>query len=217
MKWSAMQPRDRRAVVLGAALLVPALVFIWGVRPYLGALDDARQELAAQRDALAREEAAVSSARDNPLLRRVADSAMQAMQPRLFEARDDVMASALLASYVGDVAQRSRVWLQDASTRPSTVGKDGVRALQVDIRAESDLRGTLRFLQALARGQKLVRIDRLDVIRAPGSANDPMETLSITATISGFAIADASGPSGGSDSAAARARNGAGERVGGAQ
>ena len=190
MRWSALQPRDRRAVTLGAAVLIPALLFIWGLRPYLAALDDARQELAAQRDALAREEAALASARDNPRLRQVADSAMRAMQPRLFQGRDDVMASALLASYVGDVAQRSRVWLEDASTRPSPVAKGGVRALQVEIRAESDLRGTLRFLQALERGQKLVRIDRLDVTRAPGSADDGMETLSITATISGFALAD---------------------------
>jgi hypothetical protein len=194
MKWAAMQTRDRRAVILGAGVLVPALLFIWGVRPYLAALDDARQELSAQRDALSREQAAVASARDNPHLRQVADSAMQAMKPKLFEGRDDVMASALLASYVGEVAQRSRVWLQDANTRPAVLSKDGVRALQVEIRGQSDLRGTLRFLQALERGPKLVRIDRLDVIRAPGSADDPMETLTITATISGFAIPDANAP-----------------------
>ena len=170
-------------------------------------MDEARQELAAQRDALSREEAAVASSRDNPRLRQVADSAMQVLKPKLFEGRDDVMASALLASYIGDVAQRSRVSLQDANTRPAIRGADGVRALQVELRAQSDLRGTLRFLQALERGQKLVRVDRLDVIRAPGSNDDPMETLTITATISGFALADATAaPAGKSrtDSAAAR-------------
>lgn len=188
MKWATMSQRDRRALVLGAAVLVLAFLFIWGVRPYLAALDDARQAVAAQRDALSREEAAVASTRDNPRLRQVADSAMQVLRPRLFEARDDVMASALLASYIGDVADRSRVWLQDANTRPSTLGKDGVRALQVEIRGQSDLRGALRFLEALRRGPKLVRVDKLDVTRAPGSGDDPMETLTITATISGFAL-----------------------------
>lgn len=191
MKWSSMQTRDRRAVVLGVGILLPALLFIWGVRPYLGALDDARQELAAEQDALSREQAAIASARDNPHLRQVADSAMRALQPRLFEGRDDVMASAQLASYVGDVAQRSRVLLQDANTRPSTVGKDGVRTLEVEIRGQSDLGGTLHFLQAIERGAKLVRVDRLDVMHAAGSTDDPMETLTITATISGFALADA--------------------------
>jgi Type II secretion system (T2SS), protein M subtype b len=202
MKWSTMPVRDRRAVMLGAGTLLPALIFIWGVRPYLGALDDARQELAAQRDALAREQAAVTSARENPRLRSTADSAMQAIQPRLFAGRDDVMASALLASYVGDLAAHARVWLQDANTRPAIVSKDGVRALQVEIRGQSDLRGTLRFLQALERGAKLVRIDKLDVSRAAGSTDDPMETLTITATISGFALADAAAAT--PDSAARR-------------
>jgi len=195
MKWASMSQRDRRAVVLGVGVLVPALLFVWGVRPYLAAVDEARQEVAAQRDALAREEGAVASARDNPRLREVADSAMRVLKPRLFDARDDVMASALLASYVGDVAQRSRVWLQDANTRPSAAGKDGVRALQVEIRGQSDLRGTLRFLEALQRGPKLVRVDKLDVTRAPGSGDDPMETLTITATVSGFALADSTATS----------------------
>jgi Type II secretion system (T2SS), protein M subtype b len=192
MKWSTMPVRDRRAVMLGVGVLLPAFIFIWGVRPYLGALDDAHQELAAQTDALARERAAVTSARENPRLRQIADSAMQAIEPRLFAGRDDVMASALLASYVGDLAAKARVWLQDANTRPTTLSKDGVRALHVEIRGQSDLRGTLRFLQSLERGSKLVRIDKLDVTRTPNSTDDPMETLTITATISGFALADAS-------------------------
>jgi hypothetical protein len=51
----------------------------------------------------------------------------------------------------------------------------------------------MRFLQALQRGSKLIRVDKLDVSRAAGSSDDPMETLTITATISGFALADASG------------------------
>jgi len=193
MKWATMSLRDRRAVLLGASVLLTALAFIWGVRPYINAIDDARSELTAQRDALAREQAAVTSAKENPRLRQLADSAMQAMRPKLFSGRDDVMASALLASYVGDLAAKARVWLQDANTRPAVLGKDGVRALQVDIRGQSDLRGTMRFLQALQRGSKLIRVDKLDVSRAAGSSDDPMETLTITATISGFALADASG------------------------
>ncbi len=193
MKWATMSVRDRRAMMLGVGILLPAFIFIWGVRPYLAALDDARQALSAETDALGREQAAVASARENPRLRLVADSAMQAIQPKLFAGRDDVMASALLASYIGDLAAHSRVWLQDANTRPATTGKDGVRSLQVEIRGQSDLRGTLRFLQALERGAKLVRIDKLDVSRAAGSTDDPMETLTITATISGFALESGEG------------------------
>ena len=94
-----------------------------------------------ERATLARERAAIATARKNPQLQHIADSAMRAMRPRLFEGKDDVMASAELASYLGDVAQGARVWLQDAGTRPAVPAGEGVRTLRVEIRAESDLLG----------------------------------------------------------------------------
>ena len=190
MKWSAMSARDRRAVVIGGLVLLPGLLYIWGVRPYQAALSDARDQLATERATLARERVAVAAARQNPELRHIADSAMRTMRPRLFEGKDDVMASAELASYVSDVARKTRVWLQDAGTRPATPAADGVRTLRVEIRAESDLRGAMTFLQGLERGQKLVRIDRLDISRSARADDKEGETLSIAATISGFAVAD---------------------------
>jgi hypothetical protein len=190
MKWATMSPRDRRAVLLGVGILLPGLLFIWGVRPYQAALSDARDQLATERATLARERAAITTARRNPQLQHIADSAMRAMQPRLFEGKDDVMASAELASYLGDVARKARVWLQTASTRPAAASAEGVRTLRVEIRAESDLRGTLKFLQALERGDKLVRIDRLDISRTAHSSDKEGEVLSIAATIAGFAVSD---------------------------
>jgi hypothetical protein len=185
-----MSSRDRRAVMLGAIVLLPPLLYIWGVRPYRNALADAREQLRAERETLARERAAVALAHRNPQLQRVADSAMRDMTPRLFAGRDDVMASAELASYVGEVGQMTRVWLQDVSTRPPGPLVGGVRTLRVELRGESDLAGILRFLQNLERGSKLVRIDRLDISHSPRSDDEEMETLSITATVSGFAIAE---------------------------
>jgi hypothetical protein len=187
-----MSSRDRRAVLAGSLVLLPGLLYIWGVRPYQNALSDARDQLVTERATLAREKAAILTARRNPQLQHIADSAMRVMRPRLFEGKDDVMASAELASYLGDVAQRTRVWLQDASTRPATPAAQngGVRTLKVEIRGESDLQGTLMFLQALERGDKLIRIDRLDISRVPRDDKD-MEILSIAATIAGFAVSDA--------------------------
>lgn len=191
MKWSGMSSRDRRAVIYGAIVLLPGFLFIWGVRPYQAALADARDQLATERATLARERLAVATARQNPQLQHIADSATRAMRPRLFEGRDDVMASSELASYLGDVAHQTRVWLQDANTRPALPASEGVRTLRVEIRAESDILGVLMFLQALERGDKLVRVDRLDISRTPRSDEKDSETLSIAATISGFAVNDA--------------------------
>lgn len=194
MKWSTMQPRERRTIIIGALILLPGLGFVYGFRPYQAALSDARDQLATERMALAREKAAIAAAQQNPQMQHIADSAMHAMQPRLFEGKDDVMASAELAAYIGDLARGARVWLQDAGTRPATAADDGVRTLRVEIRAESDLLGTLMFLQALERGEKLVRVDRLDISKSARGDEKDAETLSIVATISGFAIGESSAP-----------------------
>ena len=190
MKWSTMTPSERRTPTIGALVLLPALLYIWGVRPYQASLSEMRDQLAAERQTLAREKAAIATARQNPELQHVADSAMRAMRPRLFEGKDDVMASSELAAYLGDVAHGARVWLQDAGTRPAVAADEGVRTLRVEIRAESDLLGTLLFLQGLERGDKLVRVDRLDISKSARGDEKDAETLSIVATVAGFAISD---------------------------
>jgi hypothetical protein len=189
MRWTTMNARERRTLVIGAVVVLAGFAVIWG-RMYRDALGDARDELATERATLARERAAVATARQNPQLQHIADSAMRAMRPRLFEGKDDVMASAELAAYVGEVARRARVWLQDAGTRPATPAAEGVRTLRVEIRAESDVQGTLLFLQGLERGDKLIRIDRLDISHTARSDDKDAEVLSIAATISGFAVSD---------------------------
>ncbi len=181
--------RDRRAMLVGALVLAPGLLFIWAVRPYRTALASARDDLATERATLSRERGALATAHRNPELQQLTDSAAQAVQSRLFEGRDDVIASAQLASYLGDVARRSQVWLQDAATRPATTSTPGVRTLHVDLRAETDFQGLLTFLDALDHGDKLVRVERLDVSRGFGNTdNQGAETLTVTATIGGYAL-----------------------------
>lgn len=188
-----MSASDRRALTIGAVILVPSLFFVFAVKPYRAALADVQQQLGVEREAFARERAAVSAARRNPEMQHVADSAMQAMAPRLFAGRDDVMASAEVATYLGGVARANHVWLQDASTRPATALDGGVRALHVEIRGESDLRGILEFIKSLEDGDKFIRVQRLDLSAQPGRSDQPgAETLALSASIVGYAIPDAS-------------------------
>jgi hypothetical protein len=195
MSFATMNSRDRRALVLGLALLLPALGYVWGVKPLLASFNRTRDQIFQQRQLLAQEMAAVAAARRNPDLQRTADSAMRAMEPRLFEGRDDVQASAELASHLTDVAQRTEMLLQSAATRP-TVLVNGIRSLRVEIRGESDIRGVLEFLQALESGEKLLRVDRLDISRSMAATDvEGVEPLSIAATIVGFAIPDSASTS----------------------
>jgi hypothetical protein len=189
MSWATLSAKDRRAIAMGAVLVLPALIYIWGVRPYRAALTDTRDELETARVALSREKAAVGTTGNSPASQRTADSALMMVTPRLFEGRDDAIASAQLAAYLGNVARRSRVLMQDANTRPSTASPEGIRTLRVEVRAESDIQGVTTFLHNLEAGDKLVRVDRLEISRVPGLEDkNGFETLSIAATISGFAF-----------------------------
>ena len=192
MKISA---NERKAIARGLLIVVPALLYVWGVRPYRAALTEARERLVVEQDALARERGAVATAQRNPELKHLTDSVLRAMEPRLFEGRDDVMTSSELAAYLGDMAFDNHVWMEDASTRPVTMSPTGVRTLHVEIRAESDFQGVLGFLHALERGDKFVRIERLDVSHGlSGVGNENAETLLLSATIAGYALGGEPGP-----------------------
>ncbi len=205
MKFSALSARERRTVTIGAVLLLPMLFLALVVKPYRVAVNDARERLDAERDALARERGAVAMAQRNPELQHLTDSVLRAIEPRLFEGRDDVMTSSELAAYLGDLATQNHVWMQDATTRAATTTTPGVRTLHVEVRAESDFRGFLSFLKALDHGEKFVRIERLDISRVlSGPGNENAETLSMSATIAGYAMTP------GDSGARAPARAGAG-------
>lgn len=189
MKFGNLTPSERRTVTIGGSILLASALFVWGVRPFVDSLSAAKERLRIERETLARERAAVAQARTNPMLQQRADSAMALTTPRLFSGRDDVMASADLVAYLGDISRKARVLLQDAATRPSSVTASGVRTLRVDIRAESDLQGILTLLQTLEWGDKLIKVERIDLSRLPNASDDDRtETLSLSATISGFAL-----------------------------
>lgn len=213
MKGITMGSRDKRAMLIGLAILVPSLAFIWGVKPLRQALADTNDRIATERDALSREQTAVAEATRDPARKALADSALVAARSRVFTGANDVAAGASLVSYLGDVAKRTHVWLASAATRPNpTAGRagptlagaagsagagrpistplpEGVRALRVELRAETDFQGVLEFLDALERGGKLVTVERLDIAKTLRAGDEDRETLSVTATVVGYSLA----------------------------
>lgn len=201
MKWSTMQPRERRTILGGAAILIVGLGWVYGVKPMRAAMADLNDQIAIEREALAREQSAVQEATRSPARKRVADSAMIAAQSKLFSGANDVAAGAELATYLGDVARRTHVWLANASTKPATssasrssaatqapVAPDAIRPLRVVLRAETDFRGILDFLDALERGDKVVTVESLDIAKTLRAGDEDRETLSISATVVGYAL-----------------------------
>lgn len=241
MKIAAMKSRDRRAVVLGLAILLPSLGWVYAGRPAVAALADLGDRITSEQDALARERAAIAEATRNPARKQVADSAVAAVAGRVFTGANDVAAGATLATYLGDVARRTHVWLASATTRAATSGPapgaspagaagaagvtgagrggrgatpgtagDGVRLLRVELRGESDFQGVLDFLKEIERGPKLVTVERLDVARTLRAGEEDRETLSITATVVGYALAGPApaAPKGSAGAGAATGRGG---------
>jgi len=183
-----LKERERKVVLWGALLVVPALLYLYGVKPFRASLADKRDQLAFEQTALVREQSAIAAAKRNPALQGVADSLMRQTVSRLFSGADDVMTSAELGSYLGEVASQNHVLLTTATTGVVTKPKSNVRTLSEDIRGESDLQGLLEFLQALERGPKLVRVSRLDISRPTRDADD-IETILFSATVSAYALA----------------------------
>ena len=184
--------RDRRAIVLGLWVVIPSLLFV-ASRPYRTALAEGREQLAAQRDLLARELALLADLERYPAAYRTADSALARLAPRLFEEPDDVLATARLTSYVAGQALASRVLLLEAESAPTQRTKDGIRVLEADIRAEGDTEGVLRFLQALERGPRLVTVRKLALSRSERSlakGRPAIVIVTLTATVNGFAMSE---------------------------
>jgi hypothetical protein len=189
MKKPGMSAKDRRAVTLGLSILVPALFFMFGVKPYLAAVRETKARITDERRLLSSELAAIAAAQRNPDLQRKADSGMTSMRSRLFTGRDDGGAAADLASHLGEVALSHDVLLKEATPRPSTADPSGVHTLHVQINAESDLQGLLAFVEDLERGEKLLRIDRLDITPSRAKADaSGTQPITITGSISGFVL-----------------------------
>jgi hypothetical protein len=187
-----LTPRDTRILRLAAYILIPSLGYVYGVKPYMASLTAMRDQMVTEQSALAREQTLLADHARNPDLQRDTDAAVLNATPLLFTGRDDIIASAELATYVTKMAEAARVNLMQAGTRPTVVSSAGVRMLRIELRGESDLEGILTFLNQLETGDKLVRFDKLDISRSAGrrADEDGFETLTMAATVSAFAIAD---------------------------
>ena len=139
MKWSTMNARDRRAVMLGAVVLLPGLVFIWGVRPYRAALERcARSARDGTRDVGARTRGDRDGATESAAAaRRRFGDARDAPAPVRGEGRRD---GELGACELPGRRRAQIARLAAGRGHASAVADvDGVRTLRVEIRAESDL------------------------------------------------------------------------------
>jgi Tfp pilus assembly protein PilO len=186
----ALSPRDRRALLWLGGIAAAALVFAFGVKPYFRSLADAREQLSAQRELLAREQAIIGTSSRLPAALRRSQSVLAEQSTPLFEAFDELSATSDLSDDISQAALANRVLVQQIETRKGELLEQGLVALAVDIRAEGDFEGVMHFLSSLERGEKLIRVSALTLAKVdrPVTSGAPdMEVITVTGTMTGYA------------------------------
>ena len=173
-----LNPRDRRALLLGLAVIVPASSYVLGVRPYRRALADIHERAAAEQELLERELALLASADSLPEAIRRAEEAAARAEDRTLRSPSTVMAEGELTDLLERSAARSRVLLEEIRGGEMARGEEpppGLGIIRLHLRGESDLQGVLTFLAEIETNQLLLRVRGLALepeVARPEARND---------------------------------------------
>jgi hypothetical protein len=186
--------RDRRALAASTLLLAPALLWAAVARPYVSALDEARQRLREERTLLARERALLADAPNFPVRRQRAGAALGATWTHIVRGADTLSIAASVARAVSDAADDAGLQVEQVesrgadSARRAQLARGALVASTVELRARGDLQRVLRFLSEMEGGETYLRVDRLQIAVAPSAGDAPdQETLALSATVTDIA------------------------------
>ncbi len=180
--------RDRRAIRLGGAALLAGLCWVLVLAPYLRAVRETSDRLAAERDVLERERALLASTEQLRLAIDSGTARLMEAAPVLFGGANEAEASAALARYLQSGATASKALLARVEPGKSGDGGVGLVALPLRVQGETDLWGLLSLLHMLESGQKAVRIDELRIGDGRGRSlrTGEYESLSFGFTVTGY-------------------------------
>jgi len=191
---ATMSPRDRRAVRLGIPLLLAGLAWHVAVAPYLHEAGALSKQLRVEREILARERGLLASAGlATGEVRRLSEELIAAA-PRLIGGPTEQAATAALTGFLEYAARQNRVYLSRVEPGAPEPAGEGLVAIPIRLRGESDLEGILSLLHGLEHSSKLLRIEALSVKSSrPGQlvAREEAEVLEFDLVAKGFLLTDA--------------------------
>jgi hypothetical protein len=166
----ALSARDRRALVIGAVVLVPALLWTAVMRPYVRTLGDYRDRLAAERALLEREKAVLEEVPMLPARLEEARSALARWNAGFVQSANPALAEAEVTSLMETIARESRVLLQEVGAMtlpPEVIAPEGLLPFRLSVRGESDFEGVLRFLHGMEQDPLLLKVVGLSMEPVP--------------------------------------------------
>jgi type II secretory pathway component PulM len=178
---NAFAPRDRRALWLGAMLVLPVLAWRVLVMPLAAAnaTNAARAELAA--GLLARERALLRDGLRLPVLLDSARRQMRAEPASLFIADDTVAAVRALVTSLRTAARAAGLTDVSVESAPLLRATGEMVEVQADVRAHGSTAALSAWLAWLEDGARVLPVDRLDLFA------DGDDRLAISARVRGFA------------------------------
>jgi hypothetical protein len=161
-----LSDRDRRALLMGAVVTIPVLLWVGAVRPYRSTLSEVRERITAERSLLAREQALIASAIDMPDQLRAAAAGAERALRRLVDAPNAAAAEAEVTDYLESSASKSRVLLEEI--RGVAPGRhesnpEGLQPIRLAVSGESDLNGVANLLRRIEEGTMLLRVSELSI------------------------------------------------------
>lgn len=192
----AISARDRRALSLGALVIVGALA---GARGVPALREWSETSVASAREVVAEGERAhrgVLGARALADTMRVRSERLVALAPALLDGKSAATAAATLASIVSGAAATSDAKLGSVQLRTDTAVRDSSGAARraftrVAVRASltADVRGLSRLLLGLEHGLTLLSIDELSIAQPePGAEGTRPEMLQVEIVVAGLAL-----------------------------
>jgi len=188
---SGLNSRDRRAVLLGAILLIPGLVWMLGVRPWRASVLQLEDQIEAERDLLEREQGLLAAGEELKAALAEATREAESAGRRLVVASNQALAEATVAEALEDAALESRVLLLELRTvsfRAEIEPPPGVEAFRLAVSGEGDFEGFLAYVRRLETHPLLLRISGVTLDPVPEDEDDgPSGVVEFGMVIEGYA------------------------------
>ncbi len=192
---AGLAPRDRKAILLGLAVILPAVGWMTVVRPYREALEDVRDRVAAERELLSRELVLLESAPLLPEAMREAELRAERFESRMLRAASGVLAEGELTRFLEGAAFQNRVLLEQIRSGELARGEEappGLSVVRLQLSGESDLEGIMGFLAAMEGSHLLIRVRGLalepETVRSGTNAREEVSRQAVPTGVVRFQV-----------------------------